>query len=310
MLETRRTVEEWAILSVMDVLQLLGFCTHRLTKQHRLVGFSQGAEGIGVDHKSTIYAFWIPDKYLRMKICITHFGSDEFYSLLKLWLEQYLRSGCSLDVVILADRKVTLPAEFKPYDSSQMNRFSVARFDPIPDVVRPRRPFDIKGSLILSGIELISDDRIFLVDSDAFFIRNPSQDLAYLSGAFCMGEDPMTRFIRGVNPEIKERNAGVLFFGTTNPEHRKTIREKFIENFKSLLPANDGPLLEQITWTKTWHDLRGTLSGELPRSLNWSYMWGRSDPKTIVLHEHGPQKWARISGVNPQSKNIRICHAP
>ena len=133
-----------------------------------------------------------------------------------------------------------------------------------------------------SGIEMFADQKVFLVDSDAFFLRDPSQTLAYLDGAYCMGEDPMVRHIRGIDREIAERNAGVLFFGTTDPMHRRAIRDKFIENFRVLRPANDGPLLEQIAWTKTWHDLKQPgLSKELPRELNWSYMWGREDPKTL-----------------------------
>lgn len=245
-----------------------------------------------------------------MIIALTHFGSDEFLPLLQVWYKLYLQSGCSLDVVVLADRKVKVPEDFKPYDSGKRTRFSVARFDPIAEVIRPNRAFDMKGSLVLSGLELLAHERVFLVDSDAFFVRNPAQVLAYLDGAFCMGEDPMTRYIRGLDQEIRERNAGVMFFGTTNAEHRRIIREKFIANFNALKSANDGPLLEQIAWTKTWHDLQGSLAKELPRPLNWSYIWGRNDPKALVLHEHGPQKWSRIPGVNPHSKTFKACHAP
>ena len=85
-------------------------------------------------------------------------------------------------------------------------------------------------------------------------------------------------------------------------EHRALIKRKYIENFQKLLPANDGPLLEQIVWTVTWYELKDMgLAGELSRPLNWSYLWGREDPKTYVLHEHGPQKWRNIYGVNPNS---------
>ena len=41
-----------------------------------------------------------------MMIALTHFGSDEFLPLLKLWFDRYLKSGCHLNVVVLSDKKV------------------------------------------------------------------------------------------------------------------------------------------------------------------------------------------------------------
>ena len=109
-----------------------------------------------------------------MMIALTHFGSDEFLPLLKLWFDRYLKSGCHLNVVVLSDKKVKVPAAFEPYDPTRTNqRFAVARFDPIAEVVRPGRAFDMKGSLVLSGIEMFADHKVFLVDSDAFFLRDP-----------------------------------------------------------------------------------------------------------------------------------------
>lgn len=246
-----------------------------------------------------------------MIVALTHFGSDEFLPLLKFWFTQYVKSGCLLDVVIFADHKVTLPAEFVPFTPTKRERFTFVRADPIPEVVRPGRAFDIKGSLVLTALETVPNERIYLVDSDAFFVKDPIQALCKMDGAFHMGDDPMVRFIKGIDTQIKEKNAGVLFFGTTNPEHRKRIRQRFTENFKDLQKANDNALLEQIAWTKTWHDLKASgLSKELPRPLNWSYIWGRNDPGAYVLHEHGPQKWARIPGTDPKSKTYHSCYAP
>ena len=242
-----------------------------------------------------------------MVIALTHFGSDEFLPLLKLWVDRYLLSGTALDVVVLADMKVKVPDIFEHHNPGDRKRFTVARFDPIPDIIRPDQPFDMKGSLILCGLQLLQNERVLLVDSDAFFVKNPAQALAYMDGAFFMGEDPMTRYIRGINGEIKERNAGVLFFGTTSYADRSAIQTKYLENFKALLPANDDALLEQVVWTKTWHDLRDCgISKELPRSLNWSYIWGRSDDRTIILHEHGPQKWAKVPGANLKSQAYNL----
>ena len=239
-------------------------------------------------------------------IGLIHYGSAAFVPLLVEWLDRYRRSGCWLPVVVFADLTVPIPSEFKPFVEDSGEWFQYIRFDPTeyPRVLRPGKAFDAKGSIIIQAIQRVLGP-LLIVDTDAFFVRDPKKLIDDLPDVrVLMGEDPITRYIGGVydgDAAIRERNAGVLYFCEDDAYGRASIAAQYIHTFLELREANNNPMLEQCTWTML---ARNHSTSMLPKALNWSYLWGRDDPETCILHEHGPQKWNRLEGASRNEVDV------
>jgi hypothetical protein len=237
---------------------------------------------------------------MKTTLGLVHYGTAAFLPLLIEWVKVYKASGCELPVVVFADKKVPIPEEFEKY-TGEAQRFSYIRFDTTlnPGIMRPGKAFDAKGNIITQAIQQVLGP-LLLVDTDAFFVKDPTPLIETLPARarIAMGEDPMTRWIQGVQDgrnAIPERNAGVLFFGESNQYDRHQLATRYTFLFRHLRELNNNPMLEQCTWTMLTLEC-GNL--KLPKALNWSYLWGRSDEETYILHEHGPQKWNHLEGAS------------
>jgi len=231
-----------------------------------------------------------------MILGITHFGDKAFLPLLNEWLEVYANSGCKYNVVILADLTVPLPDNCVPYNTQDTARLSYLRFDPLLDIkiVRKKMAFDIKGALICQALKVLP--RCIILDSDAFFVKDPSKLIEALPKvAMGIGEDPNTRYIAGLQEYIRERNAGVLYFGTNDSLDRDKVIALYKTSFISAKECNNNTMLEQIAWTLTSHILFNSKQCvELPKELNWSHQWGKNTNSTYILHMHGPSKYLTL----------------
>jgi len=231
-----------------------------------------------------------------MIIGITHFGDPAFLPLLNAWIEQYKKSGCKYRVVIICDLDVPVPPDAVPYEKDGTAPLSYLRFytNAIPSIVRKGKNFDIKGTLLCQSIQVLG--RCIILDADAFFVKDPTRIIEGLPKvAFGIGDDPNVRQISGLNEYVRECNAGVLYFGTDNSQDRKDIASLYEIQYGFCKERNNNTMLEQIAWTMVGHILmKQNRAIQLPRQLNWSYIWGRNTNETYILHEHGPQKWNRV----------------
>lgn len=237
-----------------------------------------------------------------MNICVTYWGGGSYLTLLNKWLAHYRKSGCQLPVTILTDLTSPIPEEARGYWSSTYHPVSFLRFDPkaLPLIIRSGNGFDVKGSLICQALQTVG--RCLIVDIDAFFVKNPMdliEDLP-LEATIGMGADPSTRLIKGVDFELVEKNAGVLYFGVTNSETRSDILNLYACLFNTLKTDNPGPLLEQIVWTVLHARMPG--SCDLPKQLNWSRRWMENINEAVILHEHGDRKWLHVDDMGSIGK--------
>jgi len=238
-------------------------------------------------------------------IALVHYGSDAFVPLLQEWLRVFRLSGCKLPVVVFADEYVSIPLDFKEY-TGRKQMFSYIRLDDVlyPGIIRPGKAFDSKGCIILQGIQKVLG-RLLIVDTDAFFVKDPTHLIEALPNKvkIMMGEDPNIRTIQGLQiaEQVRERNAGVLYFGEGDEYSRRQIAAAYAYTFRSLREYNNNPMLEQCTWTML---ARTANEPMLPRELNWSYLWGRTNERAHILHEHGPQKWRKIPNASCNKEGV------
>ena len=241
-----------------------------------------------------------------MIIGVSYFGDKAFLPLVDTWLEVYRRSGCQYRVVIVTDLTAIVPPDSVPYDPNGTEPLSHLRIDVslYPEILRKKRAFDMQGALSTQAIQILP--RCLIVDADAFFVKDPTPLIEELPHViFGMGEDPAIRIIHGLSEYVKECNAGVLYYGTDSREDRAELATLYRNTFKELQAANDNIFLEQITWSMVRHNLFKTgRACQLPRALNWSRMWGKNKNDYSIFHEHGPNKWNFIKGLemNPDNK--------
>jgi hypothetical protein len=230
-----------------------------------------------------------------MNICVTYFGDGATYlPLLEKWLACYKASRCTIPVVILTDLHAPVPLEARSYWASSYNPLSYLRLDPmaIRSIIRPGMGFDFKGSLICQSLPIVG--RTLIVDIDAFFLRDPTDFIMSLPmrAVIGMGEDPATRQINGIEENLIEKNAGVLYFGDISSSTRSSIASLYSCLFNSLKESNPGVLLEQVVWTVLHHRMPGACP--IPRQLNWSKNWKDVADDACIFHEHGPRKWKTV----------------
>lgn len=236
-----------------------------------------------------------------MVIGVSYFGNKAFLPLVNTWLDVYKRSGCKYRVVIITDLDAIVPPDSVPYDVNGTKALSHLRIDVslYPEIIRKKKAFDMQGALSTQAIQILP--RCLIVDADAFFVKDPTPLIESLPRAvFGMTEDPVTRGIKGCTGTITEYNAGVLYYGTDSREDRLELARLYRDTFNELRPANDNIMLEQITWSVVLHKLKAR-GFQLPRALNWSRMWGKNNADYSVFHEHGPDKWNFIQGLELNS---------
>ena len=237
---------------------------------------------------------------MQTSIGLVHYGSPAFLPLLNEWVRIYKDSKCRLPVVILADLTVPIPSEFIKRVRGKPQQFSYVRFDPMDNIriMRPGKAFDAKGAIIIQAIQHILDP-LLIVDTDAFFVKDPTALIQKLPDErLMMGDDPNTRYIQGVldgNNAVAERNAGVLYFCGDDDYGRTSLAAQYVHTFVTLRELNNNAMLEQCTWTMLSRKYSQT---KLPRPLNWSYIWDRYATEAFIVHEHGPQKWEKINGAS------------
>lgn len=228
-----------------------------------------------------------------MTICIVHYGCKASLELLELWFKKYRESGCKLDVVIITDGVPKIPDAYDRYAVEDMSNYQ--------SVIRPKMIFDVKGALMLAAIRKYGD--CFFVDSDAFFLKDPTQQLKLLrpETLIAMGTDAYPRVVAGSHNSCIMRNAGVLVVQAKEESKKNIVNGLYRLCFAKLQKADGANiLLEQNAWSYVHSVLmEKNLAECYSNYLNWSRLWDPNDPNIIVLHEHGPQKWDKYKISKP-----------
>ena len=231
-----------------------------------------------------------------MRIAVCYYSEKAPLPMLELWLENYKKSKCKIPIVILTDGKSQMP---KDPSLEIMVLQDLRKYSPI---LRPNKgfDFDMKGALICEAITRF--DKFFLVDTDAFFKKDPKVLLEQIpsNALLSMGDDPYPRRISGTPDDVVVRNAGVMFVQAPDKVSKTTLMSMYESAFQQLRRAHDHDLLEQNVWSYVHFLLmRKGKAQVFSRYLNWSRVWDSNDPNIVVHHEHGPQKWAKYKIKKP-----------
>ena len=176
------------------------------------------------------------------------------------------------------------------------------------------RNFDYKSAIILGFLRIPQENRFYLMDCDQLFRRNMDVELdkipADLIGMTIDGgrrDIPISQVISRkykIGDFIPEMTSSFMLF----PADSRHIGDLYIECVKNTVEP-DHFLLEQRTWSVVWRCLGGSeTQGFMPRTMNWSRLFGEEGEDVYVRHYHGNEKWTTISP--KESKNPSSFHQP
>jgi hypothetical protein len=171
----------------------------------------------------------------------------------------------------------------------------VVRVDPDPALVRVGHRaahLDYKGALIVALLER-EWLPIVTVDVDSEFLRDPSPELESIVEPFAMCPAPDDPIIEHAQGSCIERQSGLMAFPIAR-DH-ESIARLYRRAFDELrLHTSEGWRSDALLEERAWSLVHARLAPQvtlLPRTLNWSRLWGMPPHDVALVHHHGNAKF-------------------
>jgi hypothetical protein len=231
-------------------------------------------------------------------------GADpRFAEILGRWFEFYFASGCRWPVRVLTDMETNLQPIGHLVQPRAVVQVQTKEWAP---VMRANNAFDRKSAIICAALPALAA-RSVVVDSDAFFMRDPSDTLmSYTRVPFAMAEDAGGRWIGLAEGTIREQSSSVMVFGEEAPGEteesprntrntRKVLAAHYVRAWQELAKTPNQSALEMdIREQRAWSIVKHrTGAPMLPRTCNDSRFWSGPSASTLIYHAHGKEKFTR-----------------